>query len=172
MHFSQQLQEIHLSFGVLNDVTGWFSIFLSTLYQPSPLSTFSSLPIVQLKVSARTYNFQGNYLNNLGKVDNIFLKVSLPHIISNIVKYFDVKIFLSRHTSYENILITTFTKLFKIQNKKLSIVKSVPVNWQGMENIFATKTFSTTKFFCTFTVPLKVFLHRTSFNVSYIFYFG
>ena len=45
------------------------------------------------------------------------------------------------HTSQKNIPITSFTKLSKIHNKKLSIVKSVPVNWQGMENIFGAKTF-------------------------------
>ena len=45
------------------------------------------------------------------------------------------------------IIFTSFTKLFKIRDKKLSIVKSVPVNWQGMENIFATKTFLQRTFF-------------------------
>ena len=64
-----------------------------------------------------------------------------------VLKYFGVKRFLPRHRSYENIPITSFTKLFKIHKKKLSFVKSVPVNWQGMENIFATKTFLQRIFF-------------------------
>ena len=51
---------------------------------------------------------------------------------------------VTHHIKY--IPITSFTKLFKIHNKKLSIVKSVPVNWQGMENIFAAKTFLQRRF--------------------------
>ena len=78
--------------------------------------------------------------------------------------------FLPRHTSHGNTPITSFTKLFKIHKKKVSIVKSVPVNWQGMENIFATKTFLQRIFFFTFTVLLKVFLHRTSFIMLYTFW--
>ena len=68
-----------------------------------------------------------------------------------------------------NTIFTSFTKLFKIRDKKLSIVKKCSINWQGMENIFVTKTFLQQSFFYTFTILLKVFLHRTVFNVFYTF---
>ena len=46
-----------------------------------------------------------------------------------------------------NSIFTSFTKLLRIRDKKLSIVKKCSVNWQGMENIFVTKNIFTTKFF-------------------------
>ena len=73
------------------------------------------------------------------------------------------------HTSQKNIPITSFTKLSKIHNKKLSIVKSVPVNWQGMENIFATKTFLQRTFFLYIYSSIEGFPTQNKlYNVLYI----